>query len=236
MAQRTQLATFEKVSDSASDTTIVLPNTGSIASIQAGSLVRFGIRYEGAAGTTASATDSAGATYTHAGTMPAGDGSVTVHVFYKHNHPGGTNVTITVTLGASRGYRAGQGEVVSGTVGESDPITGTPDGDENGSSGPMSCTVTGVSGDCDVFMEVGSFSGSTWGTASGSEIVGDDTYSAAFKQHYTGSGNKTITHTGGTGITRGFAVGFVDGGGGTTSANLINSNLLAGRLLRGLKG
>lgn len=217
MAQRTQLATFEKVSDSASATTIVLPGTGSIASIPAGSLVRFGIRYEGAAGVTATATDSAGATYTHAVSSLAGDGSVSVHVFYKHDHPGGTNVTITVTLAASRGYRAGQGEVVSGTAGESDPLTGTPGTAENVSNGPISCIVTGVSGDCDVFMEVGSFSGSTWGTASGSSIVESDTYSCAFKQNYTGSGDKTITHTGGTGVTRGAAAAFVDGGGGTTS-------------------
>lgn len=225
MAQRTQISEFIGASNSAGGTSFTLPSTGTIASIPAGSLVRFMFRYEGGTSVTVTASDDAGGTYT-VRSNTAHD-SPSVVVLYCHNHPGGTNVTITVSLSSSRSYREGYGEVCSGTVGELDPRTGT-DGDDTDSGGPMSCTVVGVSGDCDVFMGVGSFSGSSYAGASGSTYVADPSpatiYAGAFKQHFTGSGDKTITHTGGSGGTRGYAVAFLDdagtGGGSAVPAIL----------------
>lgn len=216
MAARTQSALF--YAGSGSGTSYTIPGSGSIATIAAGSLVRFAFRYEGGAAVTLSATDSAGASYSVVQNTSLDSPSVAV--FYKHNHPGGTSVTITVTLASSRSYIEAVGEVMSGTVGELDPLTGTY-GTDTDTAGPMVCTVTGVGGDADLFMALGSYSGSTYGGDAGSTLLHTDVftlYSNAAKQHFTGSGDKTIASTGGSGQTRAIAVAFLDdagtGGGG----------------------
>mgnify|MGYP007071619794 CR=1 FL=1 len=223
MAARTQSVEIYQY-DVLSGTSVNIPNSGSIATIAAGSLVRFAFRYEGGAAVTLSATDSAGATYTVV--QDTSLDSPSVAVIYKHNHPGGTSVVITVTLSSSRSYIQAYGEVLSGSVGELDPLTGTYGTDS--AITPAQCTVTGVSGDCDLFMAAGTYSGSTWaGSGGSSRIPASDApsppnYAAAFKQHFTGSGDKTIAITDPAGgAFRAIALAFLDdagtGGGGGSS-------------------
>lgn len=206
MASRTLSTSAQTTNDSSLDTSIAIPNTGSIATIDAGSLVVAFFRYEnGSGGTITSVADSSGASgyiIKSYSTQPR------VDIAYKHNHPGGSNVVITGTLSATMAYREGYVGVWTGTIGESDPIDGT-ESTIDGVDPSINKTVTG---DGIIVMLSGSFSsGTPYVATSPAAILNTQrSYSAALWRSHTGSGSKTIAATGGAGTVHSLAVAFLD--------------------------
>jgi hypothetical protein len=203
---RTQTGSgYQSTYDTSLSTTIAVPSTGNIASIAAGSLVVATFRYEsGSGGTISSVSDSAGGTYTvhEYSTQPRSA------IAYCYNHPGGSSVVVTATLTAVMAYREGYVGVFSGTVGESDPVDGSPV-TSDGTNPSISITVS-ASGM--MVMAAGCFSaGTPYVATSPAQLMATQrSYSAALWRTYTGSGSFTIAATGGAGTSHNIALAFKD--------------------------
>lgn len=201
MARTQQGAVWSAVEDFNSST-IVLPGGGGTRTITAGSLVVLAGRFEGGAATISGVSDGTAASYTVLG--PFGT-DPSVWIAYTWNHPGGTGLTFTVTLSASRSYRYSYGIEYDGSD-TSDPL------DDSETVNGTTPSVTGtVSGDGLALLVSGMFSSSAIAPDSpATEIVDLGAYGTGWRSIYTGSGSKTVSGTGGSGNTNTYAAFFRD--------------------------
>ena len=159
MANRTQIGAAWGYGDNGGGTTIPLASHD----ITAGSLVVVAFRHE-SSDTTMVVTDSASGTWSTA--IGQFNGGVKVWLAYSYNHPGGTGIVITGTMGVSQDYRYGAAIELSG-IDSTDPIQSGAT--VTSTTAPLDHSVS-FTGDVDIFSIQGNFYGSSYGIVTGSII------------------------------------------------------------------
>lgn len=203
---RAEVAAATTYSNSGGATTIAVTRT----SITAGSLVVVGCRYEGATPTISSFTDSAGATYTVISGSPLGS-NPSVVLAYKFNHPGGSNVVITLTLSTSVSYRDMCVVELAGQSDSTDPldVSGTAQNAGTVTELPVTMTATGAGTALHIN---GWYGGTTPAAISPATEIGSDysSYSTMVKRDVSGAGSVTISSGPTSGNSNAIAAVFLD--------------------------
>ena len=194
MAHRTQIGAAWGYGDNGGGTTIPLASHD----ITAGSLVVVAFRHE-SSDTTMVVTDSASGTWSTA--IGQFNGGVKVWLAYSYNHPGGTGIVITGTMGVSQSYRYGAAIELSG-IDSTDPIQSGAT--VTSTTAPLDHSVS-FTGDVDIFSIQGNFSGSSYGIVTGS-IINSAAYHLFSILASQSSSPANPEHTGGTGSTANISV------------------------------
>ena len=144
-------------------------------------------------------TDSASGTWSTA--IGQFNGGVKVWLAYSYNHPGGTGIVITGTMGVSQSYRYGAAIELLG-IDSTDPI-------QSGATvtsitAPLDHSVT-FTGNVDIFSIQGNFSGSSYGIVTGS-IINSAAYHLFSILASQSSSPANPEHTGGTGSTANISI------------------------------
>ena len=199
-----------------------------ISSVTAGSILVVGGSWEGGFGDPPSGASD---------TINGSPSGVTWYVYYFgatreawvaycYDHPGGSNVVITVTVanGNTRSYCEGYGVELEGEVGESDPRSLSAQTSTQATAGTASFSFS-MPGDGTLFAHVTSVASLPGFTPTSPAVLVDTlstptNYGASMVQATSGAGTKTIASTGGQAsyLMNGIALAFNDPAGGGGSA------------------